>query len=119
MSRCGQDRQPLEAQRRLFRSADGRQWLVLEAAVGIEARSARLAAVLELDERALFELVHLQLEAEEALDNLEREFRRGEEHAVIACTEPDRATNAAGNGDRVLAPFVDPGGRHRATERLQ
>jgi hypothetical protein len=115
----GQDRQPLQAQCRLFWSAHGRQRRILEASVGVESLSARLAAELELDEGAFLELVHLQLHAEEALHDLEPELRRGEEHAVVAGAKPDRAADAARNRDRVFAALVDPGGRHRAAQGLE
>jgi len=114
--RRGQYREPLQTERSFPRSTHGREWCILEAPVGVESRSARLTTELELDERAFLELVHLQLHAEEALHDLEPELRRGEEHAVVAGAKPDRASDAARDRDRVLAPLVDPGGRHRAAE---
>ena len=87
--------------------------------VGVEARPARLAAPLELDERAFLELGQLQLQTEEALDDLERELCGGEEDPVLAGAEPNRSAHAARDRNRLLTPLVDPGGRHRAPERLE
>src|SRR4029450_7462768 len=114
VSRGGQYRQPLQAECRFPGSPHGREWCILEAPVGVESLSAAVGAELELDEGAFLELVHLQLHAEEPLHDLEPKLRRGEEHAFVAGAQPDRTADAARDGDRMLAPLVDPGRRHRA-----
>ena len=68
--------------------------------VGPEALAADDPAVLEREQRALAHLALAQPQPAVALDDLERELRRGEEDAVAALADPQRPAHAAREEER-------------------
>ena len=67
---------------------------------GLKRSFSSTLAVGDDRERALGELALAQLQAQEALDDLERGLRRGEEQLVAALADPERPADAAGEEQR-------------------
>src|SRR6266480_7120481 len=118
-SERGQRRKAPEARDALVRGSDRRERALLEVPVGAEALPAELAALGEHDQRALGKLALAHLDREEALRNVERGLRRGEEDLVTPCADPKRPPDAPCQEGRRRPSLVEPGGRHRAAQLLE
>src|SRR5207249_4179493 len=91
----------------------------LEIPVRPEALAADLMSLADANERALGQLALAQLEAEVALEHLERGLRRGEEERALCRSCPERAADAAREEEASGPALVEPRRRHRAAQLLQ
>src|SRR5207247_606572 len=108
----------LEAGAALVRSANRRERLLLEGAVRLERFARDDLAAFDGDDRSLGQLALAQLDADVALDELERDPRRGEEELALRVAEPERPAQTASQ-KQLGAAFVEPCRRHRAVKLPQ
>src|SRR3954451_348492 len=118
--RRGERSEAREAELALLWCTHRRERMVLVVGdVGPETLAPVDATLLEREPGALFQLPLAQLDRAVALDHLERNAGRGEEHPVAALTDPKRAAAAPRCVEDVRLTFIDPGRRHRAAEALE
>src|SRR2546421_3521561 len=108
----------LEAGTALVRGANGWERFFFEGAIRLKRFAGDDLAALDRDDHSLGEFALAQLDADVALDELERDSGRSEEKLLLRVSEPQRPPQAAGQ-KQLSAAFVEPGRRHRAVELLE